>query len=154
MDTKWSGVFLVNFVRLQGLKEETPRSNDWIDSELKLTRNLHKQVKPAKRSVIRRPLRHIGGARQRSLPRPMERDGTLADAILHDSVPLGMAIFEHSAFRKCSFATSLQSWTLKGGFCNIGTFGARCWEGMLGTIPAAVRPFRNQPMDSQSWFLQ
>ena len=94
---------------------------------------------------IRRPLRHIGGARQRSLPRPMERDGTLADAILHDSVPLGMAIFEHSAFRK---------WALKGGFCNIGTFGARCWEGMLGTIPAAVRPFRNQPMDSQSWFLQ
>ena len=75
----------------------------------------------------------------------MERDGTLAAAILHDSVPLGMAIFEHSAFRK---------WALKGGFCNIGTFGARCWEGMLGTIPAAVRPFRNQPMDSQSWFLQ
>ena len=25
---------------------------------------------------------------------------------------------------------------------------------MLGTIPAAVRLFRNQPMDSQSWFLQ
>ena len=32
--------------------------------------------------------------------------------------------------------------------------GALCWEGMLGTIPAAVRLFRNQPMDSQSWFLQ
>ena len=29
-----------------------------------------------------------------------------------------------------------------------------CWEGMLGTIPAAVRLFQNQPMDSQSWFLQ
>ena len=26
--------------------------------------------------------------------------------------------------------------------------------GLLGTIPAAVRLFRNQAMDSQSWFLQ
>ena len=32
--------------------------------------------------------------------------------------------------------------------------GALCWEGMLGTIPASVRLFRNQPMDSQSWLLQ
>lgn len=50
MDTKLSGVFSGNFVRLQGL-QETPRSNDWIDSELKLTRNLHKGVKQAKRSI-------------------------------------------------------------------------------------------------------
>ena len=33
-----------------------------------------------KSASIRRPLRHIGGARQRSLPRRMERDGTLAEA--------------------------------------------------------------------------
>ena len=65
------------------------------------------------------------------------------------------------------FGTS--QWTLKAGFCNgvwqklcffrasvrdVRDSGALCWEGMLGTIPAAVRLFPNQAMDSQSWFLQ
>ena len=187
---------------------------------------------------IRRPLRHIGGARQRSLPRRMERDGTLADATcmilfrwacwarflllfgcfgtsqnglsklvpamgrcgirpsqngLSKLVPAmgrcgirlvflgrqyatleirGVALGRHVGHDSCCCsavsepANGLSKLVSARGRCGrsfvflgrqyatLEIRGALRWEGMLGTIPAAVRLFRNQPMDSQSWFLQ